>query len=118
VRAYLSLVRKKLAERGEPPRSPLWPKVRKEHLQQEGWCRYCGGTENLEVHHIVPFHVDQSLELDPSNLITLCEKSGVECHLRIGHHGDWQSVNPDVRQQATSPRKHQAAQDYTPKGWP
>jgi 5-methylcytosine-specific restriction endonuclease McrA len=118
MRAYLSLLKKTWVELKEPPRSPLWPRIRREHLQTEGWCRYCGGTENLEVHHIVPFHLDRSLELTPSNLITLCEKRGTECHLHIGHHGNWHIFNPMVRRQADSPKRHQAAKDYIPGSWP
>lgn len=77
-------------------RSPHWPAVRRQHLLKEGFCRYCGGTKNLEVHHIRPFHLAPTLELDPKNLITLCECFGSECHLKIGHLGNWRSFNPNV----------------------
>lgn len=88
------------------PRSPEWHKVEKEHLAVEGWCRYCGATTALQVHHVEPFHLDPAKELDPTNLITLCENShdGVECHLHIGHLGNWKNFNPAVRTVADSPK--------------
>lgn len=52
----------------------------------------------MRVHHVVPFHVDPSRELDPSNLMTLCEakKYGINCHLLVGHLGNWRRWNPFV----------------------
>jgi 5-methylcytosine-specific restriction enzyme A len=86
-------------------RSTRWPAVEHAHLQREGWCRHCGGTARLQVHHVAPFHLHPELELDDSNLITLCEDSGdgVECHLHVGHLGNWKNFNPAVRAVATSP---------------
>lgn len=93
---------KYLARRGER-RSPHWDDVRTAHLAREGWCRWCGSTVNLEVHHVTPFHLRPDLELDPANLITLCEQFGTACHLRIGHLGCWTDHNPHVRRMATAP---------------
>ena len=79
-------------------RSPQWPKVRAEHLRKCKFCMVCGGTKKLEVHHIKPFHLDPSLELEPTNLITLCEakKRGINCHLLVGHLGNYRQENPQV----------------------
>lgn len=62
----------------------------------------CGGEEKLEVHHIRPFHLHPDLELDPDNLITLCEAGhdGSNCHLLFGHLGNFKSFNVDVRADA------------------
>ena len=91
---------------GEVARSPHWPKVRAEHLVKEPACVACGvsgrGT-SIEVHHIIPFHVDRAKELDPTNLITLCVKGGrlaCSCHLTFGHLGNFHRYNPDVRRDA------------------
>ena len=54
-------------------RSDQWPKVRKTHLASHPTCELCGGEKKLEVHHMRPFHLHPELELEPSNLITLCE---------------------------------------------
>jgi hypothetical protein len=40
----------------------------------------------------VPVNIDQSKELDPKNLITLCKT----CHFVFGHLMDWNSWNEDV----------------------
>ena len=82
-------------------RSPQWPKARKAHLETEPKCAWCGSTKSLEVHHIRPFHLHPELELDPSNLITLCE-SDEKCHLSKGHLGSWKQENPDIRIQCNS----------------
>jgi hypothetical protein len=86
------------------PRSPEWANVRKEHVLQFPRCAACGTVENLNVHHILPFHEHPELELDQNNLITLCR----EHHFRIGHDPDgpgpkkpnWKASNPKVRQHA------------------
>lgn len=48
-------------------RSPEWPHVREEFLKACPACAACGGTEDLNVHHIQPFHLHPELELDPAN---------------------------------------------------
>jgi 5-methylcytosine-specific restriction endonuclease McrA len=80
-------------------RSPQWSKVRAVHLKKENHCRYCGHAEKLEAHHIKPFHLFPKLELDPKNLITLCEDSEHHCHLNKGHLGSWKKYNPYIRRQ-------------------
>jgi 5-methylcytosine-specific restriction protein A len=83
-------------------RSIHWPDVRALHLKENPTCESCGGDSKIEVHHVVPFHLDPDLELDPKNLITLCErkKYGINCHLAIGHHGNYKRVNEQVREHA------------------
>lgn len=79
-------------------RSSDWPKVRKEHLLKQPECQACGGADELQVHHICPFHLHPELELAPGNLITLCEKRGHDCHFVFGHFHNWRLFNPVVRQ--------------------
>lgn len=85
----------RLRERHKSGRSHLWDEVRDSHLALHPTCAACGGTESLQVHHIVPFHVEASRELDPSNLITLCMGER-DCHLHVGHGGAFRFYNPDV----------------------
>lgn len=82
----------------EPRRSSKWPAVRKAHLAKFPTCAACGTKEKLEVHHIWPvsWPGGENSELDPSNLITLCEAPGRNCHLNVGHLGDYASRNPAV----------------------
>jgi hypothetical protein len=79
-------------------RSPQWASVRSAHLKKNPTCAACGGDKKLEVHHIKPFHLYPELELDPTNLMTLCEswKKGVNCHLMFGHLGNYKSFNEKV----------------------
>jgi hypothetical protein len=82
-------------------RSSSWPKVRAKFLKSNPSCAVCGSTKKLEVHHITPFHIDPSLELEESNLITLCEsKKAVNCHLFFGHLCDYKSYNKSVKDDA------------------
>jgi len=80
----------------DPARSGKWKGVRDAHLKVQPCCVICGGTKSLNVHHIQPFHLHPELELDPTNLITLCEsgKKGLNCHLLIGHLGNFRNINP------------------------
>jgi 5-methylcytosine-specific restriction protein A len=79
-------------------RSSRWYSVRRKHLLTQPKCALCSGTAKLNVHHIQPFHLHPELELEPSNLITLCEsdKGGINCHLFFGHLGNFKMINPSV----------------------
>jgi hypothetical protein len=79
-------------------RSSHWSTTRKHHLEKNAECALCGNTKKLNVHHIKPFHLHPELELEESNLITLCEdrSNGVYCHLFFGHLGSYKDINPDV----------------------
>jgi hypothetical protein len=79
-------------------RSPDWRDVRKAHLNHHPNCACCGSSKKVEVHHIVPFHVAPDQELNPNNLISLCEnkKYGINCHLLLGHLGNYRNINPSV----------------------
>jgi len=83
-------------------RSSQWSVIRRKHLTNHPCCAVCGGTSKLEVHHIKPFHTHPELELDPDNLITLCESKsfGVICHLFVGHLGSYKAINPNVVEDA------------------
>jgi len=65
-------------------------------LGQQPVCQACGTEKNLQVHHIVPVHIDPSKELDPGNLITLCELVRHDCHFHLGHLLNWKAYNPTV----------------------
>ena len=78
-------------------RSPKWKTVRNQFLiNNKSVCTVCNKTYNLNVHHIIPIHIDNSLELEESNLIILCENKTFNCHINIGHLGNWKAYNPYV----------------------
>lgn len=81
-------------------RSKEWPKVRRAHLKLFPTCAVCGGKKKLQVHHIKPFHLHPQLETEMSNLITVCEAPGHDCHLQFGHLGSFKSWNKDIRKDA------------------
>lgn len=86
-------------------RSSQWSRVRREFLGKHPKCVACGKISLLNVHHKVPFHIDKNLELVECNLITLCMGEH-ECHIKIGHGGDWDRYNPNVVRDAGTIRNH------------
>jgi 5-methylcytosine-specific restriction enzyme A len=82
-------------EHAKSLRSPRWAGVRRKHLRANPRCAACTSTRILQVHHIVPFSDRPELELEPTNLITLCMSKN-ECHLRIGHGDSYRCFNPSV----------------------
>jgi 5-methylcytosine-specific restriction enzyme A len=102
----ISILRNSLRDVGiSAKRSDKWPTVEKHFRETNPTCAACGGKDRLNVHHCMPFHLDPSKELDPTNLITLCmgEK---ECHLHIGHGGSFKQYNPNVRADAAEALAH------------
>lgn len=95
--------RRESAKRSE--RSSQWPAVEHVHLARHPTCAACGGCRELQVHHVAPFHLYPALELTPSNLLTLC-MAHLECHLRIGHGGDFHRYNQRARTDAAEALAH------------
>lgn len=75
-------------------RSRGWAAARRKHIMSNPKCAACSGNRMLQVHHIMPFNEDPALELDLTNLITLCIYR--DCHLEIGHGGNYKYYNPAV----------------------
>ena len=82
---------------GDDKRSSLWPRTRGLYLADHPLCAACGGKENVQVHHVKPFHAFPQLELDSTNLISLCEAPAKNCHYCFGHGYNWTGWNPTVR---------------------
>jgi len=96
-------------------RSEHWPAVEKAFRDAHPTCAACADPEvprgAVQVHHINPFHYcldpgigRPDLELDPRNLISLCETEASEVeqnhHLDIGHLGNFKEGNLLVAQDA------------------
>ena len=94
----LESIRETIADvlKGKPRarRSGKWPALRRAHLKAHPKCEVCGTTKRVSVHHILPVNVSPAMELEVTNLISLCEHN--EHHLTFGHLGNWKSRNPDV----------------------
>jgi len=96
LKSTINKARAKLHERLKSRhRSSQWDEVRDLHLLEHAQCEACGSKKSLQVHHIIPFHVNPSKELEPSNLLTLC-MGELDCHLMLGHGGSFRYYNPDV----------------------
>ena len=81
-------------------RSPKWSEVRKSFIALHPTCAVCGTKGSFlkpnEVHHKQPFHINNALELDEKNLITLCRIH----HLWFGHLGNFKSYNVTIEEDA------------------
>lgn len=78
-------------------RSPRWRSFRDQLLAGQ-CCQVCDGKTHLIAHHMVPFHIAPDLELVRENIVILCEakRYGVNCHLMLGHLGNWRRTNVSV----------------------
>lgn len=83
-------------------RSGKWRALRAEHLRQNPACAACGRTVKVIVHHVIPVSFDPDKELDPANLLTLCE---TPCHLVFGHFFSYHCYNKDVRKMVAEFKK-------------
>lgn len=82
-------------------RSPLWREERRRYLRKSPSCKVCGSHKKVEVHHKIPFYLRPDLELKEENYISLCEsKKTLNCHLIIGHGGNYRDYNPQVERDA------------------
>jgi len=77
-------------------RSPKWAALSRRHRRHQPDCQLCGSLVFCTTHHILPFHLFPEHELDPDNLITLCEGQTINCHYFLGHMLDWKSYNPHL----------------------
>lgn len=85
----------------EPARSTHWESFEIAYRLKFPACAVCGGTDCVQVHHVMPFDFCKrvgrdDLELDTRNLITLCNAAGKRHHLLIGHLGSFLSYNSDL----------------------
>jgi 5-methylcytosine-specific restriction endonuclease McrA len=48
---------------GKTARSGEWRTVRKQFIVSNPTCAVCGGEEDINVHHIIPFHLNKKKEL-------------------------------------------------------
>lgn len=81
-------------------RSPEWTKVRKDFVKAHPVCEICGTAKDIQVHHVKPFHLYPALELEPSNLVTVCISKywGFNCHFSCAHGGNFRWENPWVKE--------------------
>ena len=93
-------------------RSAAWKSLRKRHLRDNPRCEACGSTENVVPHHVVPVRLDPSKELDPNNLVSLCEGRTFNCHLFFGHLKRWDRHNPKVFDDAKAWRARIEESDF------
>ena len=73
------------------PRSPKWQALRNAYIKAHPSCIVCGRKAE-EVHHLRSFATAPELELDLSNLRSVCH----DCHFAIGHLFNFQHENPSL----------------------
>jgi len=92
-------------------RAPQWQTTRDRVIANHPACAYCGSPAE-KVHHIVPFHVDDSKELNTDNLLALCDA----CHGTTAHlDRHYQSWNPLIAEEIKLHKAMVAARPKTEK---
>lgn len=56
-------------------------------------CIRCLSSENVEIHHIISFSIDQTKYIDPNNIVPLCRKCHREYHKIYGITGGEKEFN-------------------------
>lgn len=62
-------------------------KIREEMAKADPLCRRCRILDGVDIHHVVPVHVDPSRALDRGNVTLLCEP----CHNAMHSEQGWQT---------------------------
>lgn len=66
--------------------TPEYYKWKKDVLKRDNYtCQKCGDIECLEVHHIIPFFMDENLRVDVDNGITLCRTCHRNFHKEVSY---------------------------------
>ncbi len=73
-------------------RSGEWRAVRNAQLSTHPICEACGKNAQI-AHHIIPFVIDRTKELDPKNIISLCNA----CHFFLAHLKNFKHYNPEIQ---------------------
>jgi len=70
-------------------------KAKSKYKKMHNVCACCGYKKKLEIHHVIPVHIDKELACYPGNFITLCR----DCHFRWGHfHNFRTNWNPYIKE--------------------
>lgn len=85
-------------------------KAKREYLKNHPKCAVCCNEKRVEVHHIIPVHVDRTKACDPNNFISLCDEYNKGCHYNFGHYRNFRSKwNVNIRQFAEYVRNFNAS---------
>jgi len=72
-------------------------KAKRAYVKEHGECAICGNTKDLEVHHIVPVHIDPTMACSPENFVSLCDWRNHGCHYVFGHYRNFRTkYNNDI----------------------
>ena len=72
--------------------SKQYNRYREKVLKRDGVCQCCGKSEDLEVHHPMPFNQYNSLGADTNNGIVLCKECHSKYHSEYGYKKEANAV--------------------------
>lgn len=78
-----------------------WRKTRNHFFARNPLCAMCSADKDIQVHHILPWHLYPELRYTTTNLVSLCQP----CHFRFGHGRDWKAYNPDINNLAVAAQR-------------
>lgn len=80
-------------------------KAKKAYATIRPECAICGNPSNIEIHHVIPVHIDISLACNFDNFVAACDTGNNGCHRWLCHFGDFKNKwNLDIRQYAIASR--------------
>lgn len=62
--------------------------------KENTFCAFCGTRKKIQIHHIIPVSVDDTLADRQDNMIALCHR----CHFTVGHGNNYKSFMINVKQ--------------------
>lgn len=64
------------------------------NMEENKHCQFCGDQKRIEIHHVVPVSVDDTLADVEDNFIALCK----QCHFVVGHGRNYKSSIINVKE--------------------
>ncbi|MDQ5883067.1 MAG: 5-methylcytosine-specific restriction enzyme [Patescibacteria group bacterium] len=77
----LKINRNHYQSRGSKHRQNKIPKERKKKLKNGAHCLFCGTTQNLTIHHVIP--LSQGGDNSDDNLVVLCDSCHQKLHILL-----------------------------------
>jgi predicted HNH restriction endonuclease len=60
--------------------------------KENKYCKWCGTRKKIQIHHIIPVSVDDTLADREDNFIALC----ADCHFVVGHGRNYKAFNKNI----------------------
>ena len=88
-----------------PKQLYLITKAKRAYATTHPECAICGNPNNIEIHHVIPVHIDITMSCNFKNFVSACDSNNNGCHRWLCHFGDFKNKwNLNIRQYAIASR--------------